>query len=246
MTAASSTLVAHRGAKKISRSDLASLPTPAGNDSWKPVPHNVLVSTLIEEFNARGYSIIKEEFAVQRGEGDLLFGVFDLRIPSSTGDYTGSFGFRTSNDKTLGLRGVAGARVFVCDNLALSGDEIVLKRRHTSNLEIRWECVQTVVKFAERFPGFVKHIDDMKDYNLSDLETKELIYNAFCIEEVMPNRLLPVVHKEYFDPSFEDFKAEKNLWRLNNAFTYAAKNLKTQSQMDSLNRIGQFFARILS
>ena len=63
---------------------------------------------------ARGISIVKEQFAVQKAK---LFGIMDTDY-QVTEEGGAAIGIRTANDKCLALQLAIGYRVFVCDNMA--------------------------------------------------------------------------------------------------------------------------------
>ena len=111
---------------QLTREELASLTTPKGTDSWKPVPHKHLVDVIHEELERRGIEVTKENYAVQK-EGNVLFGTLDLDWQDD-GDMTASIGLRTANDKTISIQMAIGMRIFVCDNMMFAGDLIALKR----------------------------------------------------------------------------------------------------------------------
>src|SRR2546430_13532971 len=67
-------LVAHSGAEYIDREGLKALETPPATDTWTPIPHYELVTALEGQLRARGISIVKEQFAIQKAK---LFGVID-------------------------------------------------------------------------------------------------------------------------------------------------------------------------
>jgi hypothetical protein len=125
------TLVVHSGGKNRTRDELATLPTPEATDTWKPVPHYELVEPLIEGLTAHNIAVTREAYATSGPDDARLFGVLDLLIPDvAVPDFGMSLGIRGSNDRSLAIQATAGARVFVCDNLAFSGDSgtVVLKR----------------------------------------------------------------------------------------------------------------------
>jgi hypothetical protein len=239
----SATLICHKGAKPITLDELARLETPPATKTWTPIPHVALVNRLVEEFNRRDITIVRQQLAVQK-EGALLFGAFDLSHAGPEGDYVGAFGFRTSNDKSMAIRAVAGVRVLVCDNLALSGDEQVLRRIHTSRLNIAKEAAAAVDRFTDRYGQFTQQVQAQKLRTLTDGEAKQLVYDAFT-RKLLPLRLLPTVHREYFEPSFAEFRdGPHSMWRLNNAFTFAAKELPGGRRHTALNGLGRYFANL--
>jgi hypothetical protein len=125
----SATLIAHRRAQVIPKADLYQIEPPAPTKSWRPISHGQLVETIHRNLQRKGVEVVREEYAVQR-QNLLLFGVMDLQY-GRTEELTAALGLRTSNDKSFALQIAVGCRVFVCDNLAFTGDLIAMKRKQT-------------------------------------------------------------------------------------------------------------------
>src|SRR5437899_8411695 len=123
------TLIAHCDTNMVSREQLAAIPTPEGTDTFRPVPHTELVMSIEAILETKGISITKEQFAV-RADGSRLFATFDLSLEGIAGS-CGALGMRTGNDRTMTLQMLTGLRIFVCDNMAFSGDQIDLTRKQT-------------------------------------------------------------------------------------------------------------------
>jgi hypothetical protein len=114
----SGTLIAHCDSGKIPYEKLSEYPVPEATSRWKPIAHLELVDTLKNQINSN-YRIAPEEYAVSNN-GFKLFGVLDLESELVPG-VGKSIGFRHGNDKQLAIQIMAGGRVFVCDNMSLSG-----------------------------------------------------------------------------------------------------------------------------
>src|SRR5262245_46319167 len=125
--------LSHSASDLVTRSELAAIPVPPATASWKPIAHGELVQAIERQLLVRGIRIEKEQYAIQR-QGARLFAVLDLAIESVAGA-TAAIGIRTSNDRSMALEVAVGAKVFVCDNLAFSGDLIALRRKHTSHFD---------------------------------------------------------------------------------------------------------------
>jgi DNA phosphorothioation-dependent restriction protein DptH len=83
------------------------------------VPHAEVVEALVETLGFRHICVVAEEFAVSK-DGMKMFGVLDL----DTGMHGCRFsiGVRNAHDKSMRLAMTVGYRVFVCENMAFSGD----------------------------------------------------------------------------------------------------------------------------
>jgi hypothetical protein len=237
-TVVEGTLMAHAGAVMVSRGDLKNVETPRATDSWKPVPHSLLVDCIENTLKRNNFRIQREEYAVQT-EGAKLFGVMTLN--SEHGDYALALGIRTSNDKSFPVQMIAGARVFVCDNLAFNGSVVTLKRRHTSGLDIRVEVAGGITRAISQFISMEGAVTKMKAIDLGgkDNFAKAKMLDA-AVKGVMPLRLIPEVHKNYFEPKHPEFEP-RNAWSLHNAFTEAFKLLKPNVAMQSGVELGKLF-----
>jgi len=104
---------------KIGRPELAQIPVPEATSTHKPIPHHVIVEGLVETLSFRHIGVVNEEFAVSF-DGMKMFGVLDLETQMEGCRF--SIGIRNSHDKSIRLGLTAGLRVFVCSNMAFSGD----------------------------------------------------------------------------------------------------------------------------
>ena len=112
-----------------------------------------------------------------------------------------------------------------------SGGAVVLKKRHTSRLDLARVVPPAIDAYLEKAGAFRLDIDRMKYFDLTDGRAKELIYDAFANHEVLPLRLFPRGGRLYFDDDVQRARfQDRNLWSLNNAFTEAAKELRTVPQ----------------
>lgn len=238
MSSQSSTLVAHCGATKITRDELREIPIPEATRSHKPLSHFEIVTVLEEALSFRHLTVIRDEYAISK-DGMKMFGVMDLNSKFDGGNF--SIGLRNANDKSMRLALTAGYRVFVCDNMAFSGDFTPLLHKHTSNFDLRDSIAIAVDRIQRGLHGLTEQIVEMRRFGLTDNDAKLLIYRAF-MENAMkgvPKHLMPIVHGNYFDPNHEEFQS-RNLWSLSNAFTSAFKTLSPWRQFEATGRLAKF------
>jgi hypothetical protein len=232
-------LVAHVDCNHVTRDELAKFPTPEATASYMPVPFIQLIETLQSQLERRSVRIVREDFAI-RGDGQKLFGVFDLSMTSR--DVCASMGFRTSHDKSLALQMVAGMRVFVCDNLAFSGDFIALTRKHTSRLDLRAELDGAVTRYQMHYHTLEERVVMLKQHEITDVQAKALMHDVF-VQKLMPVRFMPDVAKAYFEPPHPEFEPRTE-WSLHNAFTEVAKEMPLNCRMDATQEVGRFFGML--
>jgi len=124
-------LVLHRGGWEATKADLASVPVPSETDSYVPVP--------MAGSSRRSNSTCPDRAhdhrcpLCPRAGRDADVRGADLPKRREHADYALAIGLRNSYDRSLSASLTAGSRVFVCDNLAFSG-EADAARKHTVNI----------------------------------------------------------------------------------------------------------------
>ena len=216
------TLTVHAGGNYATRDELSLVPVPEATDSYTPVPHNHLAETLmtIGQDILKGYALNAEQYALAR-EGNQMFGVLTFKGEHS--EMGLSIGFRNSYDKSMAIGIAIGAKVFVCDNLALTGDVTVL-RKHTGNVWASLEdiAISTLYRSQKNFQKIVEDSEFLKNEKITDtgaFQYMGLLYG----KGVLTPRQLPVVKREWLKPSHEEFSS-RNLWSFYNACTEAMKS----------------------
>lgn len=225
---ATSVLCTGAGSFRASYADLKAMADPEKlGRIHTPVRHDVFIDGLREAVAMAGLTVNREELAIARG-GAKLFGVMDFS--SEDGKVGACMGFRHGNDRSMRIKVVAGIRVFVCDNMALSGDAgTLLNYLHTATFDPKAECIAAVSQYLEARNTLEVEIDRMKDAKISDGKAKELIYDAIVSRDVLPLRMIPDVDRWYFKGETEDL-APRTVWGLHNAFT------RTLQELPSLNQ----------
>jgi hypothetical protein len=126
-----STLISCTG--KITRAELAQLPTPPATATHLPIPHRAVVETLVETLSHRHIGVVGEEFAVS-SDAMEMFGVLDLETSFEGCRF--AIGIRNANNKRFRLSCTVGLRVFVCYNLAFRGDYSPVLAKHSKNFSL--------------------------------------------------------------------------------------------------------------
>ena len=233
-----STLIA--STEKLTRQQLALVPTPPGTATHRPVPHGEVVGALVETLGFRHIGVVKDEFAISK-DGMKMFGVLDL----DTGMHGCRFsiGVRNAHDKSMRLAMTVGYRVFFCDNMAFSGDFQPVLAKHSKNFSLLNALSIGVDQMQRNFDGMRKQVDTWKDSQLSDVAAKLIIYRAFVESELeVPRHLARPVHDLYFTPRHEEFQP-RTLWSLSNAFTSSFKELDPIPQFRATAKLAGFLER---
>ena len=235
-----STLVAGPLAK-IGRPQLAQITVPEATRTHRPVPHHEIVEALVETLSFRHIAVVDEEYAVS-ADGMKMFGVLDLATQMEGCRF--SIGIRNSHDKSLRLGLTAGLRVFVCSNMAFSGDFTPVLAKHSQSFNLIDTLSVCVDRIQRNFASMQRQVESWRQAQLTDAQAKLIFYSAFVDGKLdAPRSLLPEVHRLYFEPQYPEFSA-RTMWSLSNAFTSAFKNLDPVPQFKATAKLGEFLAQL--
>jgi hypothetical protein len=216
-------LTLHCGGKQVPRNALAAVHTPEPVDRWFPIPHDLLLDRVHESLAANDLNVVNEVHALAR-DGDHYFGVMQLASDEDS-DFSTIVGLRNAHDKAFSAQMVVGSGVFVCDNLAFSG-EIKIGRKHTRYIER--DLPDVVHRAVHRIPLMREHqeaqIDTYKSTTIDDGEYADhLIMELFRKGIIAPSKIR-AVWDEWKSPSHVEFTdGGYTVWRLFNAVTEVLK-----------------------
>jgi Domain of unknown function (DUF932) len=231
-----STLIGYKGST-LPREELALVPTPLATDTHRPVPHHEIVQALVETLGFRHIGVVHDEYAVSP-DGMKIFGVLDLETEMHGARF--AIGLRNSHDKSMRLALTCGYRVFVCSNMAFSGDFTPVLAKHSKSFSLVNAISVGVDRMQRNFEPMRKQVELWRQSELTDVTAKMIIYQAFIESELeVPRHLARRVHDLYFDPQFDEFKP-RTLWSLSNAFTSALKDLEPIPQFKATAKLSGF------
>ena len=214
-------LLLHCGGRTVERNQVQLVPTPRATDTWTPIPHLDLVTHVERTLQANGLAIGTQAHSLSH-EGLRYFGLMEIQRHESDEDYCWVLGLRNSHDKTFPAGIIAGSAVFICDNLAFSG-EVKLARKHTTHIcrDLPRLVQSAVGKLMDRWHHQDTRLSIYKLTEIEDRTAHDIVVRA-CDVGVCPNKLIPHVLHEWREPRHEAF-APRNAWSLFNAFTEALK-----------------------
>ncbi len=225
---------------KIGRTALAQIPAPEATSTHKPIPHHEIVEALVETLSFRHIGVVNEEYAVSF-DGMKMFGVLDLETQMEGCRF--SIGIRNSHDKSLRLGLTAGIRVFVCSNMAFSGEFTPVLAKHSKSFNLIDTLAVGVDRIQRNFGPMQRQVESWRSTQISDDQAKLVLYSAFVEGKLdAPRTLLPQVHHHYFEPEYPEFSA-RTMWSLSNAFTSAFKKLEPIPQFRATAKLGEFLAQ---
>lgn len=231
--------LSHANSQLITRAELMTIPPPRGTPTWRPVAHGDLVTAISRQLRARGIDIVNEKFAIQRG-GARLFAVLDLSL-ETTGEFCAAMGIRTANDRSMALEIAVGVKVFVCDNLAFSGDLIALRRKHTARFDLDADIARAVGRYEAHLLALQRSMAAIREKSLKDDEAKTMIFEAFR-REIVPIRYFKLVAETYFNPAPEMTDVQpRTFWGLHNAFARSVREMAPAPAFAATIQLGKFF-----
>lgn len=224
----SSNLILHAGANEATEADVLAVPTPEPSGDWYPIPHADMVHAVERAAEASGWVIDRREYGLFR-DGLRMFGLMllhptQVEIAEQQKDYRLALGVRNSHDKTMSAGLVVGSHVFVCDNLAFSG-EVKLLRKHTRFIarDLDRLVMQAMGRVGDSEKKQQRRIEAYKGTDLSDMQVHDLLVRSVDAK-IIPNADLPKVLGEYRKPQHEEFEA-RTAWSLFNAYTEVMKGV---------------------
>ena len=167
-----------------------------------------------------------------------MFGVLELATEIQGCRF--AIGVRNSHDKSMRLAMTCGYRVFVCSNMAFSGDFTPVLAKHSKSFSLVDAISVGVDRMQRNFEPMRKQVEAWRQFEVTDVTARIIIYHAFIEGELdVPKHLARRVHDFYFEPQYEDFRP-RTLWSLSNAFTSAFKELDPIPQFKATAKLGGF------
>jgi len=223
-------ILMHRGGELITRDQLDLIAVPEPTESYVPVSHYHLADKLltISQDILRDYVLVGENYGIAR-QGNQLFAV--LKFQREKSDIGLSIAFRNSYDRSMAIGLAVGASVFICDNLALCG-EIVVLRKHTKNVwtELEETAIATIYRSQKNYEQIVCDAEAFKALPLENLEAFQMMGVLFGQNIVSP-RQLTILKAEWLRPRYEEFEP-RNMWSFYNAGTESLKTCPPSSIME--------------
>jgi hypothetical protein len=127
----------------------------------------------------------------------------------------------------------AGIRVFIYDNMALSGDEIILNRKHTTRLNVAAELTKAFDRYQDGALILQRNIEDLKAGPVSLDDAHRKLFGIFY-RRILPSRMLIPVTSNYVA------SGDHTDWGLLNACTLYAKNLAPRPNMRAHTNLGTY------
>ena len=236
-------LILHSGGIKIQRDELGKIPTPAKQGIWQPIPHETLFNLVEKTILDNGFEIDGVDMGVAK-DGNRFFALMKMGMGSP--DYCTTVGLRNSHDKTFSAGLAVGSNVFICDNLAFSG-EISIARKHTVHImdDLPGLVIGAVGKISLARQSQDLRIAAYRNFPIDDWDVHDIVIRSVDYG-IIPNQAIPQVLEQWRNPQHAEFQ-DRTMWSLFNAFTEVSKRfpvselakrtIKLHGMMDSM--VGQ-------
>jgi hypothetical protein len=134
--------------------------------------------------------------------------------------------------------------VFVCENLAFSGDFTPVLAKHSKHFSLQDSLAVGVDRMQRSFEPMRLQVETWREQQLTTATAKLVIYRAFVEGELdAPRHLAQAVHQLYFNPRHAEFQP-RTMWSLSNAFTSALKQLDPIPQFKATAKLGSFLGSV--
>lgn len=227
-------LILHCGGELVDFAAIQDSVTPPPDGSHYPIPHARILELATAGLEAQGLHVESGEHALAN-DGMRYFGLLRLTNGSENSDYGLIAALRNTHDKSYAASMALGSHVFVCDNLAFSG-EVTFARKHT---RFAMDDLPRLVNDALGRLGNLKRSQEMriegyKAAELSDDQVYATIVRA-TLARVLPNSKIKAVVDQWHIPKHEEFEPRTG-WSLFNGFTevlkeYAAEQIPRRTQI---------------
>jgi len=167
----------HGHGTRVSEAAVRAVKEPEFTETWRPYSHGKVLDCLGKAVQDHGLVVTDRDYSLA-ADGDNLFGTWGL--DGGTDKIGWQIGFRNSIRKTFALGITAGTKVFVCSNMAFSG-EFLEFRRHTAHLdeaEIHEVAHRAVGQLISKIQYQVDWLDELNQFPLESEAFKVLTYDA--------------------------------------------------------------------
>lgn len=217
-------LILHAGAAVATPESVDAVRTPSPEGIWHPISHRTLYEQTVKSLATLKMRVVNEQHALAR-DGMRYFSLLQVaNCQEASQDYAYVLGLRNSHDKSFPAGLVVGSGVFVCDNLAFSG-EIRIARKHTTHIERDLPILvsNAVGQLSEKWTTMNQRFDAYKVKELVEPQVHDILIRSLDAG-VATSQQIPHILNEWRNPRHDEFKEGKTAWRLFNAYTEVMKS----------------------
>jgi hypothetical protein len=195
--------------------------TPPPTPTFRPLAHGDLIDELHEALTKRHINVVNKTYSMNK-EGQRLFGVWEIE----QGETSGALGFRNAHDKRMAVGLTSGTKVFVCSNMAFSGEWIDFKK-HTSGMDtarLRQMVENAIGIILDKIGQFKTWHESLHKYELGRDQARLLSWTAME-KGIVPASDLGKVYRLFHDPKTREYEQTLYGWHGSITQTLRDKNL---------------------
>ena len=215
---------------EVKLEELKDIEMPKGTHSYVPISHYDLAMNV----GSIAEKIIDKELHSQRygiaRNGQHMFGTLTYKEEDS--EMGVSIGFRNSYDKSMSVGICVGAKVFVCENLMMTG-EISVMRKHTGGImeELNGLIFNVLFNSENKFTTLQEDKEEFEKVDVTNIKAWETMGRLFG-KGIINTPQISTMRREWKSPSHQEFETP-NLWSLYNAGTESLKSCSPTRIMNS-------------
>lgn len=217
-------LIMHMGANSVERNELSQVVLPMTTRTHQPISHDFFVNLVQDNLENVNLRVTEEAHGLTK-DGGNYFGMFTVTGRDiTTSDHSLVVGMRNSHVKKFGAGVVAGAKVFVCDNLSFSG-EVKATRKHTTYIldELPALVAGSIAKVVDLSHFQTRRFEEYKRKELAPFEAEYMMVEMLRSGIINGHRM-PKLIEQWDNPDHLEFtRTGHSAWRMFNAATEALK-----------------------
>jgi len=218
-------MMIHCGGVAKSLGQVEGIPVPEPTDSYVPIAHIDLVNTIhtVAGDMLPDHRLVDTQFATSK-DGQRLFGLSTWRNGETTDDMGLAVGYRNSYDRSMTVGVAMGARVFVCDNLALSGEMASFKFKHTGDVmrKLNEAIITSLYSARHTFSNVKADAERLAQVEVSTDSGYRFLGSLYG-QGVLSANQFSTAGRHWVEPAYEDF-APRNAWSLYNSANTGLKS----------------------
>jgi len=182
-------VLAHVDTKRATLAQVMAVPQPEFTKTWHPFSHAKVLNSIENAILENGMFSTTGSYSLSK-DGGKMFGVIGLQDGNKDGTIGWNIGVRNSVNATLSIGICAGTTVFVCDNLAFSGDFVEF-RKHTGTLDddrLQIMANRSVEKVSTKLIRFSQWHDGLRHWDYTEAGEKVLTYNCMANGVFAPSK----------------------------------------------------------
>lgn len=223
------------------RERLINTSLPLKTETYSPVPHRIVIETILEQLDKANMTIVTENYSLAR-DGKQARATF--QFTGGDNEMTPSLTFQNSYDKSLPLAAALGMKVIVCSNGMVMGDMGAFKRKHTGNIlnEFIESISINIAEAGRSFEEMRRQRERMKEIEITKRTCAELIGRLYIEEALVGSQQMSIIKREIENPSFQ-YGVDGTVWNAYNACTVALKEGNPSQYLQQHTDLHRFISK---